>query len=78
MAIVTTVNPTHERKRFARPGKVEYSHGVPRTQLYQWHKRGWIKLIQMRPPGSRRGLTLVDLDELEALIEKFRPGQEAA
>jgi hypothetical protein len=44
--------------------------GLGRTLLYEYAKRGWVKLIHLRPPGAKRGVTLVDLESVRELIAK--------
>lgn len=69
---MTTNTSEPKRARFSRLGTIESQYGIGRTALYQYAKRGWLRLIHLRPPGVKRGITLVDLDELEAMIEGFR------
>lgn len=58
--------------RYCRPGQVEPLFGLGRTLIYEYSKRGWVKLIHLRPPGTKRGVTLVDLDSVRELIAKHQ------
>jgi len=61
----------NKNAEYCRPGKVEAIFGIGRPLLYAWEKRGLIKMIKIKAPGCERGITLVHVPTLRALIEKF-------
>lgn len=82
----TKRNTQHGRQRSqpspdaetCRLGAIEPLFGVGRPLLYRWEKLGLIKFIRICPPGTKRGVTLVRLDDVRALINRNAGGEEVA
>jgi hypothetical protein len=52
--------------------EAEAMSGIRRTMFYHLERRGELELIRIKPPGTRRGITLVRLEDLRSLIDRHR------
>lgn len=52
-----------------RPSKVSAKFGIPRTTLYDWINRGWIKSASFKQPHQRHGLRLIEVKSVRDFIE---------
>lgn len=68
----TNPNGSHqdEEGRYCRPGDKHRTRGFKRAHLYALEKRGLVRFVRIKSPGAKRGITLLDLWSLDALIQK--------
>jgi hypothetical protein len=58
--------------KYGRVSDVTALFGLGKPIQYLYAKRGWITMVHLRPPGAKRGVTLVDLGSVQALIERHK------
>ena len=63
--------PVHGGRRYAPPIKVVELYGIPRYRVFEMLKNKEIRSTAIRRPGSKRTLRLIDLDSLEAYLDRF-------
>jgi len=63
----TTVKPT--TYRLPAPGALDPHFNMSRAYYYVGEKRGYWKLIHVRAPGRRRGITLVPFAAVAAWVK---------
>jgi hypothetical protein len=54
----------------ARPPETDPYFGFTRSFYYQGEERGFWRLVRIRPPGKKRGITLVNYNEVENFLRK--------
>jgi hypothetical protein len=62
--------------RLPRPGKSDEFYHLSRAFYYVLEKRGELKLVRLTAPGKRRGVTLINFDEVARFIAKQREQQQ--
>ena len=63
---------------FCRPGDLLRTFGIGRSQAYLLGQRREIDLISLKPPGTRKGVTLVDVGSVRRFIERRRAASAAS
>jgi hypothetical protein len=58
-------------RRYAVPKQVVHIYGIPRYRLFEMLKDKVIRSTAIRRKGSKRVLRLIDLDSLEAYLDRF-------
>ena len=58
-------------RRYSVPKQVVHIYGIPRYRLFEMLKDKVIRSTAIRRKGSKRVLRLIDLDSLEAYLDRF-------
>ena len=64
----TAIRPT--TYRLPVPGTSDPYWGFSRSFYYAAEKRGWLKLIRIRAPGKKKGVTLISFADVEAFVRQ--------
>jgi hypothetical protein len=58
-------------RRYALPKQVVEIYGIPRYRVFEMLKHREIRSTAIARPGSKRKMRLIDLDSLEAYLDRF-------
>ena len=57
---------------WSRPAKIEAGYGIGRPMQYELAARGEIEMVSLKATGAKRGVALVNVASVRAMIERRR------